>query len=210
MRKWWDVLCVSGPKYGYKPLASKTILIVKEGQEENANEIFDGTGITITTEGERHMGAVIGSEEFKQKYVEDKISKWVSDVVVLAEIAQDEPQAVYASFTKAISHRWTYIQRTIPNISHLFEPLEQAIRDTLIPAIIGRKVSDMERKIFALPVKLGGLGIYNPTQTADQEFAASTLITSNLSEIIRRQEKDLNNYDKESIAADIQKAYQVT
>ena len=38
-----------------------------------------------------------------------------------------------------------------------------------------------------------------------KEFAASTLITSNLSEIIRRQEKDLNNYDKESIAADIKK-----
>ena len=27
MKKWWDELCVAGPKYGYFPLASKTILI---------------------------------------------------------------------------------------------------------------------------------------------------------------------------------------
>ena len=34
MRKWWDKLCVMGPKYGYLPLASKTILIVKKEYEE--------------------------------------------------------------------------------------------------------------------------------------------------------------------------------
>ena len=201
MKKWWDLLCVQGPKYGYYPLASKTILIVKEGQKDRATEIFTGTGVTISTDGERHMGAVIGSEDFKRKYVENKVSKWINDIEVLSEIAGDEPQAVYASFTKAISHRWTYLQRTVPNISHFFEPLEAAIRDTLIPAIVGRKISDMERKIFALPVKLGGLGIYNPTKTSDIEFAASTAITANLTEIICRQEQDLTNYDRESIIA---------
>ena len=140
MRKWWDVLCSVGPKYGYYPLASKTILIVKEAQKDKAIEIFEGTGVTITTEGERHMGAVIGSEDFKQKFVENKISKWISDIEVLAEIARDEPQAVYASFTKAISHRWTFLQRTVPNISHLFEPLEKAICETLILAIVSGSI----------------------------------------------------------------------
>ena len=59
MRKWWDTLCVMGPKYGYFPLATKTILIVKEEHKEKAMKIFDKTGVSITTEGERHtMGAV--------------------------------------------------------------------------------------------------------------------------------------------------------
>ena len=199
MKKWWDRLCIIGPKYGYFPLASKTILIVKEEQKEKALEIFDKTEVQITTTGERHMGAVVGSEEFKKQYVENKISKWVQDIKTLAEIAKDEPQAVYSCYTKAISHRWTYIQRTIPNIAPLFQPLEDAIREELIPSLLGRTVTNIERKIFALPVKLGGMGIYNPVLTADAAFEASVLITRNLTEIICRQEKDLRNYDREGV-----------
>ena len=199
MRKWWDKLNRMGPKYGYIPLASKTILIVKKEHEEKAKRVFDKTGICITTDGERHMGAVTGSDEFKIKYVVNKVAKWVQDVETLAGIARDEPQLAYSSFTKAISHRWTYVQRTIPNIATLFEPLEHAIRETLIPALIGRKVNETERKIFELPVKLGGLGLYNPTKTADTNFNASARITANLTEMICNQEKDLTNYNQEAV-----------
>ena len=143
---------------------------------------------------------MIGSESFKQQYVQNKVSKWVCDVEVLSEIAKDEPQAVYSSFTKAISHRWTYVQRTIPNTAELFQPLEDAIRHKLLPALTGRSLSDLERKIFALPVKHGGMGIYNPTLTADNEFTASTIITANLTDIICKQEQDFTNYDKERVA----------
>ena len=110
--------------------------------------------VKITTEGERHMGAVIGSHEFRETYVSNKVNKWVEDVTELSKLAKDEPQAVYSCYTKAISHRWTYVQRTIPDISHLFRPLEASIRDKLIPALVGRTVSDAERKIFTLPVRL--------------------------------------------------------
>ena len=112
MRKWWDTLCQVGPEYGYFPLPRKTILIVKEHEREKAIEIFSGTGVQITTEGERHMGAVIGSPQFKERYVTGKVKKWVQDIEQLSQIAQDEPQLVYASYTKAICHRWTYVQRT--------------------------------------------------------------------------------------------------
>ena len=203
MKKWWDRLCSIGPKYGYHPLPSKTVLIVKEEQKQKAVEIFGGTQVQITTKGERHMGAVVGSEQFKKQYVENKVSKWVQDVQALAEVAGDEPQAAYSCFTKAISHRWTYVQRTIPNIAPLFQPLQNAIKNNLIPAILGRTITDLERKIFALPVKLGGMGIYNPVLKADAEFEASSLITRNLTAIICRQEKDLENYDQEGVKAAI-------
>ena len=127
----------------------------------------------------------------------------MEDVITLPNIAQDEPQIAYSSFTKAISHRWTYVQRTVPNISELFEPLESAIRDKFIPALVGRTISDTQRKIFALPIRLGGMGIRNPTETSDNEFEASTRITENLTDIICRQEKNLDNYDKDRVAATI-------
>ena len=118
---------------------------------------------------------------------------------IVVEIAQDEPQAVYCSFTKAISRRWAHVQRTIPDIANLFEPLENAISDKLIPALLGRPVSPIERDILSLPVRLGGMGIQNPTLTADDEFKASQHITHDLTEIICQQEKDLSNYDRERV-----------
>ena len=55
-----------------------------------------------------------------------------------------------------------YIQRTVPGIKHLFIPLEETIREKFIPAIIGRRVSDLERRILTLPIRLGGMGIDDP------------------------------------------------
>ena len=113
----WDSMCKKGPKYGYFPLASNTILIVKEEHREKAVETFGETEVTISTQVERYVGSVSGSQEFKHEYVRNKISKWVEDVETLIEIAKDEPHAVYSSFTKSVSHRWTYIQQTIPDIA---------------------------------------------------------------------------------------------
>ena len=158
---------VSGPDYGYYPLPKKTVLIVKQDQIDEATRIFDGTGITISATGERHMGAWVGSTAHKEKYVSDKVSDWVRDVEELSRLAKDEPQAVYACYTKAISHRWSYVQRTIPEISHLFSPLEEVIQGKLIPSLIGRKINAVEREIFSLPIRYGGMNIKNPVETAD-------------------------------------------
>ena len=72
MKIWWEKLCLQGPHYGYYPLASKTILIAKKDYEDKAKEVFGECGVTITTHGERHMGAVIGSEDNKMEYVAKK------------------------------------------------------------------------------------------------------------------------------------------
>ena len=87
------------------------------------------------------------------------------------------------------------MQRTIPDISNLFVPLEEAIRNLLIPSLVGKKISEIERRIIALPVRLGGMGIRNPTMSSE-EFDASTKITQNLTEIIVNQENDFSNYNQ--------------
>ena len=201
-RKWWDLLNLTGPKFGYFPKPSKTILIVKNPEDLlTAEEIFRGTGVKITTSGERHLGAVIGSHEFRSEYVSGKIQKWIKDVEQLAEIAKDEPQLAYSAYTKALSMRWCFLQRTVPDTKHFFSPLEDVIRDKLIPAIIGKNISDIERKLISLPVRLGGMGIQNPCDTADTEFRNSTVVTQNLTELILKQEKDLSNYNAVEVIA---------
>ena len=157
------------------------------------------SGITIGLEGERHLGAVVGNSDFKKKYVQNKIEKWIQDINQLSEIAVNEPQLALCAYTKAMCMRWSFVQRTISNISQLFQPLEEVIRDTFIPAVIGRKVSDVERRMLALPVRFGGIGILNPTETADMAFDISVRITSELKGIIYNQEANLDNLNDESL-----------
>lgn len=84
----------------------------------------------------------------------------------------------------AIQHRWKFIQRTVPEISEYFKELEYEIHNTLLPAIIGREISELEREIIALPVRLGGLGIPMPDKESKHEYEASRQITNSLKDVI--------------------------
>ena len=79
--------------------------------------------------------------------------------------------------------------RTVPHMHHLFQPLEEAIRHNLIPALTGKiGISDLERNLLELPVRLGGLGIVNPTNTAYTHHNNSLKITAPLTALILLQE----------------------
>ena len=139
---WWKRLCYTGPSYGYHPNASKTVLIVKNKEDlEEAEGLFKPLGVTVTASGQRHLGAVVGTAEYKQTYITEKVDKWIKDVEELADIAKDEPQLAYFAFVKGICHRWTFYMRTIPNISEYLLPLERKISEVFLPALLGRPVS---------------------------------------------------------------------
>ncbi|KAG0730585.1 hypothetical protein GWK47_027926 [Chionoecetes opilio] len=83
LRKWWDFVKKNGPTIGYTTNATKSILIVKPEHYEIGMRLFRDSGVTVTKNGQRHLGAVVGTPEFKQKYVEEKVSEWVKEVGVL-------------------------------------------------------------------------------------------------------------------------------
>ena len=98
---------------------------------------------------------MIGSREYLEKYVSEKVTNWVSEVTKLAGFALSQPQACYAAYTFGLKHRWTYFLRTLPDIQDLLDPLENAISKVLIPAITEHRSSQLDRDILALPVRLG-------------------------------------------------------
>ena len=151
-------------------------------------EIYSEYGIEITTEGKLHFGAVIGTKEFKNEYLNDLVNNWVDDVKLLAEIAWSEPRSAYATMVFAVQHRWKFAQRTIPEIAEHLKVLEFEIHHSLLPAIIGRDISNNERDILTLPTRLGGFGISKPDEMAEVEYAASIKITISLKDSILRQE----------------------
>lgn len=66
-----------------------------------------------------------------------------------------------------LANELTYLMRTECDISDLLEPLEEAIRHSLLPALTGRTgLNDVEGNLIELPASLGGLGIMNPTKCA--------------------------------------------
>ena len=60
-------------------------------------------------------------------------------------------------------------------------PLETIIQTRFLPNLIGQpSFSDVERKLFALPAHLGGLGVADPSQYSAFQFSASVAITAPL------------------------------
>ena len=80
-------------KYGYLVNGSKNWLIVKSDVlADEAKRVF-GDEVNVTTEGQRHLGAVIGSQEFKDQYCREKILRWKGKLKALSEIAKSQPHA---------------------------------------------------------------------------------------------------------------------
>ena len=166
VKQWWDALREAGPPLGYYPNSKKCWLVVKPEKEGRAKEMFAGTAL--------------GSRSYLEQYVGGKVEDWVVELTRLAEFARSQPQASYAAFTFGLRHWWTYFMRTLPDIENLLQPLERAISDVFIPSLIGRNCSEAERDLVALPVRVGGLGFINPSDSADAEYSASIRVSAPL------------------------------
>ena len=110
----------------------------KKANLEEATALFQGTGVSITVEGKRHLGAAIGTHSFVEKYVQRKVSGWVRDVERLSSIAITQPHAANAAFTQGLTSKWIYLARTIADIEDLFQTLEDAIRQRFLPSLTGQ------------------------------------------------------------------------
>lgn len=67
---------IVGGKYGYLVNGSKSWLIVKTRELVSEAEQVFGDEANISTEGERHLGAVIESEKYEDQYCSEKNYKW--------------------------------------------------------------------------------------------------------------------------------------
>ena len=102
----------------------------------------------------------------------------------LNDVALSSPHAAYAALTHGISSFWLFICRTTPNIAHLLQPLEDYLRNNLIPTLTGTDpLNDLVRKLYALPVRLGGLNIISPSSLS-QEYHYSVSLSDPLISVL--------------------------
>ena len=62
---WWKNFISEGKKFGYLVTEKKSWLILKDHLKlQEAQRLFSNTGIKLTTDGQRHLGAAIGTSNF--------------------------------------------------------------------------------------------------------------------------------------------------
>ena len=110
LRRWWDLLVEVGPLYGYFSNGSKTHVLAKPNHNiiEAAKEIFKGTRVVISIEGERYLGGAVGNSSFVRQYVERKVEGWVNEVKKLSKVALKRMQLMLPTPMGYLQNRITY------------------------------------------------------------------------------------------------------
>ena len=95
-------------------------------------------------------------------------------------------------------HTYEKLVHTIPDIEDLLQPLEDAIRQQFLPSLTGQVAfGDAARDLMALPVRLGGLGVINPSRQSTAHNNMSKKITAPLVALILQQSHVLSPETKD-------------
>ena len=106
--------------------------------------------------------------------------------MLLSEIAATQPHAAFASLMHGLSEMWTFLSRTVPNIQSHIIKLDQVISTHLIPVLTGRPPpNETQGDIFALPARMGGLGIRKPSTMVSSEFEASVICSPIVDQVVQ-------------------------
>ena len=81
---------------------------------------------------------------------------------------------MYSGFTTAFQHKISFYMLTISGAFTQLQRLDEVVQSQFIPAITGENFcNEMERKLIALPPKLGGLRIPIFAEISNDEFKNS-------------------------------------
>ena len=81
--------------------------------------------------------------------------------------------SIYAAITHGLTSKWKYISRTIPNIGSLLNPIKDILRNNSSRHLTVRPpLTDAERELLALPVRLGGIRVRKLSKRSSEEFNA--------------------------------------
>ena len=120
IKSYFNKLCEIGPKYGYFPEPSKSILICNPSNSQAAADAFKDFGFKITS-GARYLGGFIGTDESKADWIKKQVSDWKDGIEALASIAKSSPQCAFVGMRLSLQSEWTHLQRVVKNTGTKFK-----------------------------------------------------------------------------------------
>jgi hypothetical protein len=168
-----------GPMFGYFPEPEKSIVICPLADEQSAKAAFEAEELPVSkcVRGHRYVGGHVGSKAMLEAWVGPMVEGWVFGVQLLAKASKKYPQSAYAGFTQSLQAEWQYLCRCVPGVGPQLQPVEDAIRECLIPALMEVQPNFVDgdlRSLLANGVKQGGLNIRNPVEGAEALHEASS------------------------------------
>ncbi|KAL7451366.1 hypothetical protein ACHAXS_000248 [Conticribra weissflogii] len=110
------------------------------------------------------------------------VKTWFEGIKTLMNVAISFPQTAYVGMAMSLQVEWQYVCRVVPDITMDLAPVKTTIRLDFLPALVGGSTSitsdDNFCQLLGHSIKMGGIGIDNPTLVADRLFAASKSATS--------------------------------
>ena len=107
LSQWWLNLIESGPRFGYFPNASKSVLVVKPEHIDSARLQFRGQNFSIVTDEACVLGAPVGSSEFVMGWIINKVQSWLDEITLLSTIALSQAQFAFSALTHGVMSHWT-------------------------------------------------------------------------------------------------------
>ena len=99
---------------------------------------------------------------------------WSPMIHTLAKISKRHPQSDYAGLGVSIQIKWQYLQITVPGIGTMVVSIEEYPRETLSPALCGKKeVGENFHKILGHSVNCDDLGILDPHMELEHAYSTS-------------------------------------
>ena len=192
LRAWWDQVSSLDPSFGYFPNATKTWLVTNKRFNLIGTKMFSDTALNVIADGRPHLGAPIGTAEFMERFIVDKVDNWISEVNTLSSIAMSQPHAAYSCFTHGFISRWLHVAHTVPGTFSCFLKLEEALTNKFIPALTDHDPpTALQHSLFTLPTRFGGLGIISPdsfNSLSSSEFSASLSVMVSLRSLVLSQD----------------------
>ena len=75
--------------------------------------MFSDSKVNIRAEGKRHVDAAISSNEFRIKYVTEKVNEWCEELKPLPNFAKSQSQALYAASCFGEQNKHNYLLREL-------------------------------------------------------------------------------------------------
>ena len=123
-------------------------MLKDNGNLQEAQRLFSNTGIKLTTDGQRCLGAAIDTSNFRAQYDAEKVTKWCNEIHSLVDFAKTQSHAAYSAFTHGILSQYAYFMRAIPGMHKFIKPVDDVIRLELLPGLLNYIVPEVDCQLY--------------------------------------------------------------
>ena len=171
MLDWIELATKLGPTYGVHFNPTKTGIVscdpkrVQEVQRLVSQRPALG-GVTVT-DGMEVLGCHVGTWSDAHDFIDGKVDAWTAGLNHLVKVGHRDPHGLYTAVRMSFLGMPTFVQRGMGGQPEQYRPIENVMAEKVLPALVPQaRTGEGAREVYALPSRLGGLGITNITTTA--------------------------------------------